>query len=95
MMHDPFLHIEASETGRRGMTWADGSIDTMRCCCLAGRKTCSPEDCAMNAAGLSRHPPVAILGLILMALSASWVLAGLFWIVRRIAAAAIAVGWPV
>jgi hypothetical protein len=83
MMHDPFLYIEASEA------------DAMRCCCLAGRKTCPPEDCAMNAAGLPRHPRLAILALILMALSASGVLAGLAWIIGRMAAAAIAIGSPV
>jgi hypothetical protein len=77
------------------MTWADGSIETMRCCCLAGRKTCSPEDCAMNAPGLPRHPRFAILALILLALSASGVLAELFWICGRMVEAILAIAWPV
>jgi hypothetical protein len=77
------------------MTWADGSIDTMRCCCLAGRKTCSPEDCAMNAAGLPRHPRFAILALILIALSAPGVLAGLFWICGCMASIASTIVWSI
>jgi hypothetical protein len=67
----------------------------MRCCCLAGRKTCSPEDCAMSAAGLPRYPRFAILALILMALSASGVLAWLGWICGRMVEAMLAIAWPV
>jgi hypothetical protein len=29
-------------------TWADGSRGTIQCTCLDRRKSCSPEDCAMN-----------------------------------------------
>jgi hypothetical protein len=62
MMHDPFLHIEASEA---------------------------------DAAGLLRHPRFAILALILTALSASGVLAGLFWICGRMASIASTIVWSI